>query len=81
MRSSSGVVSRNVSLVATDEAFHYRHLAKEGYPHDQCYAFESGICARARAHSEHRIVLVVAQARDHRELPQSVEEVFAFVSQ
>ncbi len=29
------VVSRNVSLVATDEAFHYRHLAKEGYPHDQ----------------------------------------------
>jgi transposase-like protein len=29
-----GVVSRNVSLVATDEATHYRHLSKAGLPHD-----------------------------------------------
>jgi hypothetical protein len=28
------VVSRNVSLVATDEAPHYRHLSKAGLPHD-----------------------------------------------
>jgi transposase-like protein len=28
------VVSRNVSLVATDEAAHYRHLSKAGLPHD-----------------------------------------------
>jgi hypothetical protein len=29
------VVSKNVSLVATDEAHHYRHLSKEGLPHEQ----------------------------------------------
>jgi len=29
-----GVVSRNVSLVATDEHSHYRHLSKAGLPHD-----------------------------------------------
>jgi transposase-like protein len=29
------VVSTNVSLVATDEAHHYRHLSKEGLPHEQ----------------------------------------------
>jgi len=29
-----GVVSRNVSLVATDEAAHYRNLSKAGFPHD-----------------------------------------------
>jgi len=28
------VVSRNVSLVATDEAAHYRHLTNAGYQHD-----------------------------------------------
>ena len=29
------VVAENVSLVATDEASHYRHLTKAGLPHDK----------------------------------------------
>jgi transposase-like protein len=45
------VVSRNVSLVATDEASHYRHLSKAGLPHEQVnHSHEEYV--RGRVHTQ-----------------------------
>ncbi len=45
------VVSRNVSLVATDEAAHYRHLADAGYPHDSVIHSKAEY-VRGRVHTQ-----------------------------
>jgi transposase-like protein len=45
------VVSRNVSLVATDEANHYRHLEQQGYPHDSVTHSRSEY-VRGRVHTQ-----------------------------
>jgi 2-polyprenyl-6-methoxyphenol hydroxylase-like FAD-dependent oxidoreductase len=68
---------RNGAVIALS----LRHLAKEGFPHDSV-THSRAEYVRGRVHTQsHRIVLVAAQARHHRELPQSVKEIFAFVSQ
>jgi len=46
-----GVVSRNVSLIATDEATHYRHLSKAGLPHDTVTHSRSEY-VRGRVHTQ-----------------------------
>jgi transposase-like protein len=45
------VVSHNVSLVATDEAPHYRHLTKAGFPHDSVTHSRAGY-VRGRVHTQ-----------------------------
>lgn len=45
------VVSRNVSLVATDEARHYRHLAALGLAHEQVTHTKSEY-VRGRVHTQ-----------------------------